>query len=79
MKILASSLLFALTAVGLVGCGEEKPRTSDWYRENPAEIKKVQDKCRAETDKGYKVEGVLKENCKAASRAHSRMLRDAVL
>ena len=79
MKILASVLLLAVTAVGLSGCGEEKARTSDWYRENPAEIKKVQEKCKAENEKGYKVEGVLKENCQSARKAQSRMIRDAVL
>lgn len=78
MKILASVLLFVVTAVGLSGCGEEKARTSTWYRENPAEIKKVKAKCQAENDKGYKVEGVLKENCQAARKAESRMIRDSV-
>lgn len=79
MKILASVLLFAVTAVGLSGCGEEKARTSDWYRENPTEIRKVLDKCKAENEKGYKTEGVLKENCQSAIRAQSRMIRDRMV
>ena len=78
MKFL-TAFVIAVTAAGLVGCGAEKPRTSDWYRENPEEIKKVLDKCKAENDKGYKAEGVLKENCQSARKAQGRMIRDAVL
>lgn len=78
MKILASVLLFTVTAVGLGGCGEEKARTSAWYLENPKEIRKVLDKCKAENKKGYKTEGVLKENCQSARSAQRRMIQNAI-
>ncbi|WP_406947561.1 EexN family lipoprotein [Psychrobacter lutiphocae] len=62
----------------LTGCGEEKVRTVSYYTENPDEIEKVQYRCNAENDKGYKVEGNLAENCKNARRAKMKLIRSAL-
>ncbi|MBE0407931.1 EexN family lipoprotein [Psychrobacter sp. AOP22-C1-22] len=78
MKKLASVMIAAIAVLSLNGCSAEKARTSDWYKENPEEIKKVQAKCKAENDKGYKVEGVLKENCAAARVATRHLIRNAI-
>ncbi|WP_339343271.1 EexN family lipoprotein [uncultured Psychrobacter sp.] len=76
MKALSSVMVAVLAVLALTGCGEEEVRTTRWYQDNPDEIKKVQERCKAENEKGYKVEGALKENCDAARRARSIIIRD---
>lgn len=76
MRLIAVIIIACTSLLGLSGCDSEKPRTMQWYIDNPDEIKRVKDKCRKENDKGYKTEGVLKENCASANKATARLIRD---
>lgn len=78
--LLNSATLFGFIIImsALTGC-EEKVRTVSYYVDNKDEIEKVLDKCRKENDKGYEVEGNLKENCENARRARSQITRDTIL
>lgn len=78
MKVLNLVSIATISILALTACGEEKVRTSQYYTENPSEIKKVQAKCKAENDKGYVVEGALKENCRNARVAESKLIRAAI-
>ena len=57
-------LLFALL---ISGC--QKVQTPQYYFQHPDERKEILAKCRAESDKGNKVEGKLAENCRNAQAA----------
>lgn len=63
----------------LVGCGEEKLRTGDYYKENPKELGKMIEKCKAEHEKGYKPEGNFGENCNTAKRVQNNNQRNAII
>jgi len=78
MKVLHLISVATISVLALTACGEEKVRNVQYYTENPKEIKKTTDKCKAERDKGYEVEGALKENCRNANSA-SRKLVSAAL
>lgn len=75
---IVNTILASMLTLILTGCGEEKVRTVSYYAENPDEIEKVQNRCKAENDKGYKVESNLAENCKNAHRAQMKLLRSAL-
>ncbi len=68
-----------VTSTLLVGCGEEKLRTSSYYKENPKELGKMIEKCKAENEKGYKPEGNFGENCNTAKRVQSTNQRNAIM
>lgn len=80
MKTLNIISIATISVLALSACGEEevKVRNTQYYTDNPSEIKKVQEKCKAERDNGHAVTGVLKENCKTASRAQNKMVATAL-
>lgn len=57
----------------------EKTRTVSYYEKNAEAARDVLDKCKAEQDKGYEVEGVLAENCKNALKAQRKLIRDNII
>lgn len=70
----ALALLFSII---LTGCGE-KPRSVQYYRDNPNEIQAVHDRCDAESKKGTPPDSVLKQNCDNATKAMVDNLRNAI-
>lgn len=63
----------------LTGCGEEKLRTADYYRENPDKMEKMLEKCSAEKEKGYKPEGNFGENCDTAFKVKLQRQRNMMM
>ncbi|MGP9669663.1 EexN family lipoprotein [Psychrobacter sp. AOP31-A1-22] len=80
MKALNLISIAVISVLSLAACGEEdqKVLSTQHYVENPSEIKKVKDKCKAERDKGYVVEGALKENCRNAGKAQNKLVGAAL-
>lgn len=75
----AAIAVIVITSTLLVGCGEEKLRTSSYYKENPKELGKIIEKCKAENEKGYKPEGNFGENCNTAKRVQNNNQRNAIM
>lgn len=68
--LIALSVLFTLSAC------EEKVRTVSYYVDNRDEAKEVLKKCHNESEKGYEVEGTLKENCRNALEAEREIIAE---
>ncbi|MBE0406061.1 MULTISPECIES: EexN family lipoprotein [Psychrobacter] len=80
MKNLNLIGIAVISVLSLAACGEEgkKVLSTQHYIDNPSEIKKIKDKCKAERDKGYTVEGALKENCRNAGKARNKLVGAAL-
>lgn len=79
MKALNLISIAVISVLSLAACEEDqKVLSTQHYVENPSEIKKVKDKCKAERDKGYVVEGALKENCRNAGKAQNKLVGAAL-
>lgn len=69
--------LVLLLSLSLTGCGE-KPRSVQYYRDNPKEIQVVHDRCDEAVKKGSPPDSVLKQNCDNATKAMVDNLRNAI-
>ena len=72
-------IILAISSLILTGCGEEKLRTADYYRENPDKMDKMLEKCSAEKEKGYKPEGNFGENCDTAFKVSLQRQREIMM
>lgn len=70
--------LFELFAFCLVGCGEQKLRTGDYYRQNSDERKSMLEKCEAENKKGVRPEGNFAQNCDTARSVEISVMTQSI-
>lgn len=78
IKYPAITILVLISSI-ITGCGEDKLRTSNYYQENPKDMKEILKKCNAEYEKGYKPEGNFGENCDTANRVNNQMQINSII
>ncbi|MGP9830530.1 EexN family lipoprotein [Psychrobacter sp. AOP1-A1-60] len=78
MKLINLTTTASLAAIMLVGCGGEKPRTSNYYLQNPDEMTEVIDKCSEMSRNGETISDVLSKNCRKAMIASSKMIHSSL-
>lgn len=82
MKLINLFTAAILSSVLLTACSSEKPRSGEYYWDNPKKAQETYEKCAEESKKGYKPEGVFAENCKTVlpiyRQQQRRAIRDAI-
>lgn len=76
MKNLTMATLAITLSLALFGC--QKVKTQQYYTQHTDEMYAVLDECKAENQKGNKVEGTLAENCKNARGAMRVVIANSI-